>query len=216
MSTKIRILIADDHQVFSDGLSSIIRENSGLAEAGCVKNGQELIERLRNKHDDVDVVLMDIRMPLVNGLEATSSVKEINPAIKVLIMTGFNEEKYLLESIRRKADGFISKNRGKNDFIDAIYQVFQGRNNFFALQDEDSQEPSEEPAVELPELTATEKRILCYIVREQTSQEISDEMGLTVPNVEKYRRNIMAKLGVKNVAGMVRVAVELNICNNSR
>lgn len=213
MSTKIRILIADDHKVFSDGLGSIIRENAGLEEVGCLKNGQELVERLRHRHDDVDVVLMDIRMPVLNGLEATSFVKEINPAIKVLIMTGFNEEKYLLDSIRRKADGFISKNRGKKDFIDAIYQVFQGRNNFFALQDEDSQEAPEAPAVELPELTATEKRILCAIVHEQTSQQISDETGLTVPNVERYRRNIMAKLGVKNVAGMVRVAVELNICD---
>lgn len=213
MSIKIRILVADDHQVFTDGLISIIREDPGLEVAGCVKNGQELINKLKDNHDDVDVILMDIRMPVMDGLEATTLVKEINPSIRVLMMTGFNEEKYLFESIRRKADGFISKNRGKNDFIEAIHQVFHGKNKFLAFQDEDSAETAEDPVIELPELTATEKRILCSIVAEMTSQEISTAIGLSVPNVEKYRRNIMSKLGVKNVAGMVRVAVERNLCN---
>lgn len=214
MSSKIRILIAEDHKVVADGLVTLIREDTTLEYVGCVANGQELVDRLQEKNDDVDLILMDIRMPVMNGFDATSSVKSINPAIKILIMTGFDEQKYLIESLRRKADGFISKNNGKNDFLYAIHQVYSGRQKFVAIQDNDDPEDPEKQGIEIPDLTPTEKRILCCIVqKEMTSSEIGEEIRMNVPSVEKHRRNIMSKLGVKSVAGMVRVAVEFNLCD---
>lgn len=214
MTEKIRILIADDHKVVTDGLVTLIKDDTALDYIGCVTNGQELVERLNKKNDDVDLILMDIRMPVMNGFDATAQVKSINPAIKVLIMTGFDEKKYMIESLRQKADGFISKNNGKNDFLYAIHQVYSGRQKFVAIQDDDDPEEDEKQDIQLPELTPTEKRILCCIVKkEMTSQEIGEEIRMNVPSVEKHRRNIMSKLGVRSVAGMVRVAVEFNLCS---
>jgi len=157
---------------------------------------------------------MDIRMPVMNGFDATARVKSINPAIKVLIMTGFDEKKYMIESLRQKADGFISKNNGKNDFLYAIHQVHSGRQKFVAIQDDEGPEEDEQVDIQLPELTPTEKRILCFIVKkEMTSQEIGEEIKMNVSSIEKHRRNIMSKLGARSVAGMVRVAVEFNLCS---
>lgn len=210
----IRVFIADDHDVVIKGLSEFINAAPGMRVIGTARDGEDLLEKLKQHHSETDVVLVDIGMEKLDGLTATAKIKEAYPHLKVFVITGLRGRNFAAESIKNNADGFVSKNRSHKEIIDAIRRVHAGE--MVMLPDpHDSAQPAETPK-KLPELSHTERRILCMIVDGKTGNEIVEIMKMSLPNVEKYRRNIAAKLDANNTASMVRIAMEYGLCRGPK
>lgn len=207
---NIRVFIADDHEIVIKGLSEFINAAPGMKIIGIARDGEELLKSLELHHSETDVVLVDIGMEKMDGLTAAAKIKDAYKDIKVLIITGLRGRNYAAESIRNNADGFVSKSRSHKEIIDAIRRVHSG--DMVILPDpSDPVRPIEAPK-KLPELSPAEQRILCMIVDGKVGNEIAKIMKMSLPNVEKYRRNIAAKLEANNTASMVRIAVEYGLC----
>ena len=209
---KIRIFIVDDHQLVIDGITELLGEVSEFEFVGSASNGKELLEKL--KHIPTDLILMDIRMPEMNGFEATEIIRKRFSQIRILMLTMHSARKYIREATQKGADGYISKTKGKKDFIEAIRRVHAGE--FVVMVDIEEDYPSilNKAASNEIQLSTKEKEILCYIINEYTTTEIAKALFRSPHTIERHRKNIMNKLGVKNIAGMVRYGVEHNVCDN--
>ncbi len=211
--TNIRVFIADDHEMVIKGLSEFINAAPDMRVVGTAGNGDELVKNLEKLHTEVDVALVDIGMEKMDGLAATSKIKEVYKNIKVLIITGLRGRNYAAESIRNNADGFISKSRSLREISEAIRRIMGGEMVYMPDPSDPVLPP--EPPKKLPELSPMEQRVLCMIVDGMSSKEISDTLKMSQPNVERFRRNVMGKLDAKNTADMVRIAVEYGLCRGS-
>lgn len=212
--TNIRVFIADDHEIVIKGLREFIDATPGMEVVGTAGSGEELLKYLEQHHNGIDVALVDVSMDKMDGLIATARIKEAYKNIKVLVITGMRGRNYAAKSIQSNADGFASKSRNHKEIIDAIQQLMQGK-QVFLPDPNDPAQPEEEPK-KLPPLSPTEKRVLCMIVNGMSSKEIGDEVNMSVPNVEKHRRNVMHKLEAKNTADMVRIAMEYGLCDGEK
>ena len=208
-NNQINIFIAEDTKLISDLLVESISNHPKLKFVGRAANGDELLKKIKNY--TVDILLLDIRMPILNGLDALPKIRQKYPLIKVIMLSQFNERSYVSESLKQGASGYISKNLPKEKLHSAIIEVHNG--GIVLEVDSNNAEPPK-PVIESENsiLTKTEKKVLFGIINELNSQEIADLMGIKVTTVETHRRNIMSKLGVKNMAGMVREAIEQKLC----
>lgn len=210
---KIRILIADDHSVVREGLRTLlgkVEEFDVIAEAA---DGEEAVRLIGEKKPDV--AILDISMPVVNGIEATRQVRRASPGTKVLIFTIHENEEYVYQMVAAGANGYVLKDAGKNDLIAAVRAIQVG-GRFFSpgvsrlIIDEfvrRSREPSPAGA-DRTGLTGRESEILQYIASGLTNAEIARKLFLSVRTVNTHRTNLMHKLDVHNTAGLVRYAVE--------
>jgi len=204
---KIKVFITDDHDVVIDGLIALLQSENDIQIVGRANNGKQLIEMLKNK--PVDLVLMDIDMPIMNGVEATSYLKKNFPEIKVLILTMYNTPEFIANLLRIGADGYLLKNTRKKELVAAIRMVTNGQ-SFYAPDVTQTIMESFKSGITSssePELTDREKDILRLITAEHTSREIGKKLFISFHTVERHRKNIIAKLGVKNVAGLVKYAI---------
>lgn len=210
---NISILITDDHKIIRDGIKSMLEDKHGfevVAEAG---NGKEAVD-LCGKHY-IDLVIMDINMPELNGIEATRQIKEQYPQVKVLALTMMKEDEHIRQMIQAGASGYILKNSGNEELIEAIGAVMEGQHYF-------SNEATYSIMMDLVEtggkrknttgdpndLTDRELEVLELISYEYTNHEIADKLNISVRTVDAHRRNILQKTGARNTAGLVRFAME--------
>jgi DNA-binding NarL/FixJ family response regulator len=214
---KIKILIADDHNIVREGLRALFRSAPGFAVIGEASDGEEVV-RLADQLDP-DVVIIDISMPKVNGIEATRRIKENNPAAKVLILTIHEGEEYVYQMIRAGANGYLLKNAGKKELFAAVQAVVEGE-RFFSpgisklMLDEFIRQVREPKAVKpSPEqqLTKRETEILRYIAQGLTNKKIAEKLFLSVRTVNTHRANLMQKLNIHDTAGLVRYAIQNGI-----
>ncbi|MCF8298183.1 MAG: response regulator transcription factor [Saprospiraceae bacterium] len=212
----IRVLIADDHQMFIDGLKAVLATESAIKVSGQALNGNEVIKFL--KKNVVDVILMDINMPEMNGIETTKIVVKDYKYAKVLMLTMHKSMKYINQIINTGASGYILKNTGKKDLIEAIKKVASGQ-TYYSKEVAETifqsyitpEKPQVESAIEIIQLTDREREILKLISREFTSTEISEALNVSHHTIETHRRNLLSKLNVRNTAGLVMYAVNNNI-----
>ena len=215
---KIKILLADDHSVVRAGLRALFKISSDFLVIGEASDGEETIS-LVSKYKP-DIVLLDISMPKMNGIEATKTLKEINKAIKILILTIHEEAEYIQEIIRAGADGYVLKSAEKREIFAAIRAVASGE-RFFSpdvsrvmidgfIRQTDRQNNS--PAVISEKvLSKRELEILGMIAKGYSSLEIAEKLFLSVNTINTHRNNIMRKLGVHEIAGLVRYAIQNGI-----
>jgi len=211
---NIKILIVDDHEVVRDGLKNILLSLNNVAIAGEAANGEDAI----SMYDSLkpDLVIMDISMPGMNGIEATRIIKENDLNAKILILTMHDNQEYLNQIIRSGAKGFVLKNTDKEELLDAVKTVASGENFFSkdiskliienyirSAKDTDKNEGYKE----VP-LTKREIEILKYIAEGNSNQEIANKLYISYNTVDTHRKNIMHKLSIKNTAGLVRYAIE--------
>jgi two-component system nitrate/nitrite response regulator NarL len=216
---NIKILIVDDHEVVRDGLKNILLSLNNVAIAGEAANGEDAI----SFYDSLkpDLVIMDISMPGMNGIEATRIIKENDPNAKILILTMHDNQEYLNQIIRSGAKGFVLKNTDKEELLDAVKTVAGGENFFSkdiskliienyirSAKDSDKNEGYKE----VP-LTKREVEILKYIAEGNSNQEIANKLYISYNTVDTHRKNIMHKLSIKNTAGLVRYAIEKGLIN---
>lgn len=209
--TATRLLIADDHKMFREGLSSLLHQQEGIqvmAEAG---NGEEIRTALKTK--SIDVILMDIDMGDTNGIEMTSEIKLNHPDVKVLAVSMHEEKNYVLKMLEAGASGYILKNAGKEEIINAIETIASG-NTFFSsqvsaklLEHITNPRPAKEKEAGTP-LSDREIEVLQLIANEYSNSEIAEKLFISIRTVDTHRRNLLDKIGAKNTAGLVRFAIQ--------
>ncbi len=209
MQKTLKIVLTDDHEVLIDGLIALLTPEPDLQVVGKALNGKELLHLLSTK--PVDLVVMDIDMPEMDGVVATKKLKEQFPHIKVLVLTMYNTPEFIKSLIRNGADGYMLKYSSKRDLIKAIRSVAD--NQFFYTPEiaGEVMKSLRDPAPETEEkvtLSKREKEIVILVSQEYTSREIADKLHLSYHTIERHRKNILAKLQLKNVAGLVRYAIK--------
>ena len=210
MEKPIRIIIVDNHEVVIDGLEAMFINEPSIQVVGKASGAAKLLDMIRARKP-VDVILMDVDMPEMNGIEATVELKKINADLKVLLLTMHNDRGLISEAISNGANGYLLKDHGKKDLIEAIQKVNEGQ-----LVVQTPKQPGTRPTnykFNSVELTKREKEIVCLIVKERITREIAEELKIAPTTVERHRQNIMIKLGVRNVVGIVRYALENGICD---
>jgi two-component system nitrate/nitrite response regulator NarL len=209
-----KILIVDDHEVVRDGLKNILTSLDNIAVAGEAGNGEDAVKMYSSLKPDL--VIMDISMPGMNGIEATRVIKEKDPDAKILILTMHDNQEYLNQIIRSGAKGFILKNTDKEELLDAVKTVASG-DNFFSKDISKliidnyirtAKETEKNDGYKEVPLTKREIEILKLIASGYSNQEIANILYISYNTVDTHRKNIMHKLSIKNTAGLVRYAIE--------
>ncbi|HNX06809.1 MAG TPA: response regulator transcription factor [Bacteroidales bacterium] len=203
----IRLVIADDHEIFRKGLRIILNEMDEVKVIGEAQNGHELFEILKNA--TADLVLMDIRMPVMDGIEATRRVVEKYPSIKVIALTMFEEISYFNQMIEAGAEGFLLKKTNKDELQRAINQVMAGE-NYFSEEFISNVNRNMRPSLRMAgiELTDREQEVLELICKGMSNAEISKYLGLSARTVDGHRAHLLEKTGAKNSPHLVMFAIK--------
>lgn len=205
---SIRILIADDHPVFIDGMKAMLKEVSNFEVVGHAENGEKLIEQTAIHKPDV--ILTDIQMPVKDGIEATKEIHKRFPEIKIIAITMLNESMFIKKMLDAGASGYIIKTIDKAELISVIKKVAGGEKHFSAevtaqLMNNYSGKSITSP---LDILTKREKEILTHIAEGLTDKEIAEKVFLSPLTVTTHRKNILSKLGLKNKVELARFAID--------
>ncbi len=211
MINKIKIFLVDDHNLFREGLKFLLSNNDLISEIHEAENGKDLLENVLNVKPDI--ILMDIEMPIMNGIEATTEVLKIYPETKIIALSMYGNENFYSEMIDAGAKGFLLKNSKFEDVQKAIVDVSDGKNYF-------SPEILEAIIKNLnkknhkktnTDLTEREIEVLYNICKGLSNQEIADYLYISKRTVDKHRENILLKTQSKNTAGLVIYAIKNEI-----
>ena len=205
----INILIADDHQMFIDGIKSITKNEEDITIAAEALNGKEAMGYLIA--EDINFVIADIEMPEMNGIELTEWIKENKPDVKVLIVTNYKDRGFIDAMIKAEAEGYILKNTGKQELLNAINRIADGgtfySNEVVSILMENYKE-KEKAEEQTKDLSLREKEIVRLICQENSTNEIADKLFLSPYTVETHRKNILKKKKAKTIVGLIKYAIE--------
>ena len=201
----IKIILADDHQMFLDGMKSFLKQAPDIYIVGEAVNGREVMEILKN--EPVDVVVLDVEMPEMDGIETTRQIKKDFQQTKVLILTMFNRKGFIVKLMEEGASGYILKNKSKEELTMAIRNVYEGRPHFgLEVLDKATTVPSN--LDKKVHLTGREIDVLRLIAEAKTTKEIASILYISEPTVNTHRRNLLRKLGFDNSSHLVRYAIK--------
>lgn len=203
---ELHIIIADDHKIVIDGLKSLLIEQNHIKIVGEAANGQEALDLIAN--NKVDIAVLDISMPIMNGVEAAKIIRKEHPEIKILILTMHDGSEFIHELMEIGANGYILKNRGMEEFVDALETIISGEEYIKGQVLNTLLKAVRKPKPKAVQFTKREKDVLRLIVDEHTTSEISAKLNIANSTVETHRRNLIEKTGVKSSLGLVRYAIE--------
>ncbi len=216
MNEKTKIFIADDHQIVIDAIQSEIQSQSEDFEViGFAHNGKEVLESIKNKA--IDILILDISMPNINGVEVLKVISDNYPTIKVLVFTMHDDFKHIREMYRLGAKGYIIKNKGAKYVIEALSKIRDGKifippdvANITALDLIPNEEKKKQSDIEniVKSIRDHEAQLLELLTLELTNKELADRMCKSVRTIETWKKNLMTKVGVKSAVGLVRFAIE--------
>ena len=202
----IRVFIVDDHPVVIEGIHSLLQNEKDISWVGQAMNAPSCLGFFVN--NTADVVLMDISMPGMDGVELCKVMKEKYPGIFILGLSTFNQGLYIKKMMENGASGYILKNSSKEELIKAIHTVHEGGIYFSGEAGVALAEYQKSSKGELPVLTPREKEILGLIAEGYTNPQIAEKIFLSQFTVDSHRKNLLAKLDVKNTASLIKFAVE--------
>jgi len=211
MST-IKIAIADDYKIFREGLKVGFSADENLEVIMEADNGEDLLKALETSAPDV--IIMDLKMPIMDGMEATKAVRKKYPAIKVLVVTMYDDDKFIIHLMENGANGYLLKNTEPDEIRKSIYAVHENGYYFNDVVNKallkklvlkNNLKPSFNQNVEL---TEREMEVLKLICEEKTAAEIAKDIFLSPRSVEGIRQRLIEKVGVRNTAGLVMFAVK--------
>jgi len=204
-----RVLLADDHVIVRDGLKNLLLDEC-FEIAAEVSNGREAVESARKLHPDVAV--LDISMPLLNGIDAAREIRAASPRTKSILLTMHNEEQYALEALRAGIKGYVLKTQAGVELVQAIRSILRG--GFYlspGISESVVNAALANNPVALNSLTQRERQVLQLIGEGKTNKEIALQLGMRVKTVESHRANLMKKLAVHETAGLVRHAIKIGL-----
>lgn len=211
----INILIVDDHQVLIDGLKALLENAEHIHIVEQALNGQAAIDAL-SQHTEINMVLLDINLPDINGYTVCRKMKAKYPEIKVLALTMHDEAGFITQMVKAGADGYMLKNTGQDELIHAIETIAGGGKHFgqevtdALLSGMQSNKKVRSSSI-IQKLTRREKEILQLIVDEHTTEEIAKKLFISNTTVITHRKSLLRKLDAKNTAGLVRKALEFKL-----
>ena len=206
----IRVLIVDDHAIVRAGLRALMKSEAGMELVGEAKNGEEAIRFSQELQPDV--IVLDLNLPDLDGIQVTRRIKNEQPGIRILILTVHEDEALLREAIRAGASGYIIKHAAENELISAIHSILMDEIYIHPkmiralLVDPEHPKLPVGPSIEM--LTPRELEILQFLIQGYTNRQIADELSLSVRTVEGHRSNLSAKLGLHSRVDLIRYARE--------
>ena len=206
MPGSVKILIVDDHPVVIEGIHSLLKNEKDIEWAGQAMNAHSCLGYFVN--NTADVVLMDINLPDMNGVELCAMMKEKYPGVMILGLSTFDQGLYVKTMMDKGASGYLLKNASKEELLEGIHAVHGGK---IFLSDETGkalQAYQKSSRIELPILSRREKEILLLIAEGYTNPQIAEKLFVSPFTVDSHRKNLMTKLNVKNTASLIRLAME--------
>ena len=213
MTERTKVLVADDHTIVREGLLSLLREQPDIAVVGAAANGREALEKAQRSFPDV--VVMDIAMPLLNGIETARQLRDLLPRTKVIVLTMYADDAYVLQALQAGVRGYLLKKAAAAELLEAIRAVERGE---FYLSSEishvlverylSSGSSAAEAAVALSD---RERQILQMIAEGHTNRQIAAALGITPKTVDTHRTRLMTKLDIHDTPGLVRYAIRKGI-----
>lgn len=227
-SGKIRIILADDHALVRDGIKSLLEDEEDLEVIDEADDGQEALEKSAEKQPDL--LIIDIRMPKMSGIEAAGKLNRYSQHTKALVLSMHDSEEYVLQSIEAGAKGYLLKDTSRDEFLKAIHTVHSGGQYFSGdisnvlvkkymenrsssgnpIEENDSPTPSENLPLDLS-LTRRERQIFDLVLLGKSNKEIAEELKKSVRTIEAHRYKLMKKLDVKNLAELTQKARSLGM-----
>lgn len=204
----IRILLVDDHKIVLDGLEALLDGAEGYDCVATAENGQKALDML--KLFKVDVILMDIDMPVMNGIEATRQVKRLYPDIRIISLTQHNERGMVKQLMDCGSDGYLLKNIDRDELLLAVRTVIEGKRYFSEEVTANLKGKTPEPSLNSTEIELTEREIeiVRLIAEGLSSKQIGEKLFISPRTVDTHRTNVMNKLDIHNVAGLIRFALK--------
>jgi DNA-binding NarL/FixJ family response regulator len=214
-ATPIKILLADDHEIFRDGFRAMLKKQPTAQLIGEAGDGQELLVLARQMHPDV--IVTDIRMPNLDGIEATKVLSRELPRIGIIALSMFDEENLIVDMLEAGAKGYLLKNAHKDEIMEAIREVNEGKTYYCAhtslklarLIAKSNFNPGARQKKH--EFSEKELMVIKLICQEKSNKEIASELNLSIRTIEGYRDRIQEKIGARNSAGIVVFAIKNNI-----
>jgi len=214
---KIKIILVDDHQLVRDGIKALLSGNDDIGIIGEASDGKELFTKLETLHPDI--LIMDISLPGMSGIEITKKICMDRPEIKVLILSMYNNEEFIFNSLKAGAKGYLPKTTSRNEMLEAIYTINNGEEFFgeairkimlrsYVKRATDDEKPEDKSS---EQLTAREIEILKLYVEGLINKEISDKLDISIRTVETHKNHIMRKLGLRSTVEMVKYAIKNKI-----
>ncbi len=207
-TSKIRILLADDHMMFREGVKHMLASTAEFSIVGEAANAQEVLDKVRP--EEIDVVVLDIAMPGRDGIEVLKQLKQIDPHLHVLVLSMYPEDQYAFRAIKAGASGYLTKNKASSELIEAIRRIASGRKYI-------SSEVAEQLAVDLErdadkplhqKLSDREYQVMRLIASGKTVKQISVELSISVSSVSTLRARILKKFGMKTNAEVTHYAIK--------
>lgn len=208
---NIKMLLVDDHEIVRDGLKTLMESQHGVDIVAEAKNGLEALEVCKNI--EIDIVVMDVNMPEMDGIQATQKIKDKYPEVKILALTMSDNDVHIRKMIEAGASGYILKNAGRDELKRAFEALMNDQHYFSdsatqSVMMELVRNKGKSSAGTDAQITKRELEILGLIIKEHTNQEIAEKLFISVRTVDAHRRNLLQKTGARNTAGLVRYALE--------
>jgi DNA-binding NarL/FixJ family response regulator len=207
----IRIVIADDHGVVAEGLKHLVEAQSDMEVLSLAVDGREAVRQARDLQPDV--VLMDLSMPELNGADATRAILERDPKCRVIVLSMYSEREYVRRALKAGAAGYVVKRSAAKEVVDAIRAVYAGQRYLSpkvanVVIDDYAGDGAEDL---LSKLSQREREVLQLLAEGRTGAQIAERLSLSQKTVETYRARLVEKLGIRDVAGLVRFAIQRGI-----
>ena len=210
MHTPISIIIADDHPLFSDGLMKLLNDEKDMQVVNVATNGRLLIDMVRNTQPDL--ILLDINMPLLNGLDAVKNIKQDYPKIKILMLSTYGEEHLIEKAKSYGANGYLLKNANKEELLQAIRLIAAGQSSFpYRVNTAQNNFDDDDTFIKKFNLTKRELQMLGLIKQGLTNMQIANAIQLSIYTVETHRKNIMHKLKLNSPTALMKFIIENNV-----
>ena len=206
MSYSTKVFVIDDHYMVIEGIHSLLQSEKSIEWMGHAMNGESCLAFLRNSQPDI--IFMDINLPDTSGIDLCKRVKEIYPSVFIIGLSTFNQQSFITRMLENGASGYVLKNAGKEELLTAIQTVLRGRT---FLSHEAAMMIDKQNTADVPMLTRREREVLRLIADGLTTQEIADELFISRTTVDTHRKNLLLKMEAKNVAAMIKMAVQLNL-----
>lgn len=218
--SKITVLLAEDHYVVREGLHMVLNAEKDIEVIGEVSTGREAVRMFQKLRPDI--LVMDIAMPLLNGLEALRKILKVSPGAKVIMLSAHSDDAYIDETVAMGARGYIIKQSSAEVFARGVREVHKG-NVFFSpvlhkrLHDRNRKTFNDKGRItkQITRLSSREAEVLQLIVEGKANKEISSELEISIKTVEKHRQNLMEKLHIHDTAGLTRYAISSGVIESS-
>jgi DNA-binding NarL/FixJ family response regulator len=204
----IKVFLLDDHQMLIDGIKSLLKDEKDFSIIGEATRCKEAFDKIESL--DPDIIISDINMPEMNGIEFTKKIKELRPSVKVLALSMFNDRSMIIEMQKAGVSGYILKNTGKQELIDALTKISEG-GLFFSEEVNSVMTAEAGRASNEINITPREKEIIKLIAKEYSNSQIAEKLFISELTVETHRKNIFRKTNTKSVIGLLKFATENRI-----